>query len=117
MTHVGQKIGLCARRVLGQRLDQVALPDGVAPPADFGRAAGMSIERAWRCRDKLASGGLVAMSKGVPGFEWEGMPIDGMSRAVAEVMTEEHVEVRAMFLWLCDATAQSPWQSDLRDAD
>ena len=98
-------------------LDRVALPEVVAPPADFGRAAGMSIERAWRCRDKLASGGLVAMSKGVPGFEWEGMPIDGMSRAVAEVMTEEHVEVRAMFLWLCDATARSPWQSDLRDPD
>jgi hypothetical protein len=32
-------------------------------------------------------------------------------------MTEEYLEVRAMFLWLCDETARSPWQSDLRDAD
>ena len=98
-------------------LDRIALPDVVAPPARFGPAAGMSIERAWRCRDKLSSGGLVAMSKGVPGFEWEGMHIDAMSPALAEIMTDEHVEVRAMFLWLCDGTAQSPWQSDLRDRD
>ena len=98
-------------------LDRLALPDAVEPPAAFGRAAAMAIERTWRCRDKLTSGGLVAMSKGVPGFEWEGMHIDAMPRVLVEVMTEEHVEVRAMFLWLCDGTAQSPWQSDLRDVD
>jgi hypothetical protein len=98
-------------------LDRVASPDAVVPPADFGRAAAMAIERTWRCRDKLTSGGLVAMSKGVPGFEWEGMHIDAMPRVLAEVMTDEQVEVRAMFLWLCDGTAQSPWQSDLRDVD
>ena len=96
-------------------LDRVALPDALEPPADFGPAAGMSIERTWRCRDKLTSGGLVAMTRGVPGFEWEGMAIDDMPRVLAEVMTEEYLEVRAMFLWLCDETARSPWQSDLRD--
>ena len=95
----------------------MALPEALSPPAEFGRAAGMSIERAWRCRDKLTSGGLVAMTKGVPGFEWEGMEVDVMPRVLAEVMTEEYLEVRAMFLWLCDGTARSPWQSDLRDAD
>ena len=98
-------------------LDRVALPDALTPPADFGPAAGMSIERTWRCRDKLTSGGLVAMTRGVPGFEWEGMAIDEMPHALAEVATQESVEVRAMFLWLCDETARSPWQSDLRDAD
>jgi hypothetical protein len=98
-------------------LDRVALPDALEPPLDFGPAAGMSIERTWRCRDKLTSGGLVAMTRGVPGFEWEAMAIDEMPRVLAEVMTEEYLEVRAMFLWLCDETARSPWQSDLRDAD
>jgi hypothetical protein len=98
-------------------LDRVALPDRLAPPASFGLAAGMSIERAWRCRDKLTTGGLVAMSKGVPGFTWEGIDIDEMPRALVDVMTDEHVEMRAMFLWLCDEEAQSPWQSDLRSAD
>ena len=98
-------------------LARVVLPDELAPPANFGPAAGMSIERTWRCRDKLTSGGLVAMTRGVPGFEWEGMAIDTMPRALAEVMTEEYLELRAMFLWLCDETARSPWQSDLRDAD
>jgi hypothetical protein len=98
-------------------LDRVALPDALEPPPNFGPAAGMSIERTWRCRDKLTSGGLVAMTRGVPGFEWEGMAIDAMPRVLAEVMTEEYLEVRAMFLWLCDETARSPWQSDLRAAD
>jgi antitoxin component YwqK of YwqJK toxin-antitoxin module len=98
-------------------LDRVALPTAVAPPDDFGRAAGMAIERAWRCVDKLTSGGLVAMSKGVPGFEWEGVAIDVMPRALIEIAADEHAEVRALFCWLCDATAQSPWQGDLRDGD
>jgi hypothetical protein len=98
-------------------LDRAALPDALEPPPNCGPAAGMSIERTWRCRDKLASGGLVAMTRGVPGFEWEGMAIDAMPRVLAEVMTEEYLEVRAMFLWLCDETARSPWQSDLRAAD
>ncbi|HET6148505.1 MAG TPA: hypothetical protein VFH68_13310 [Polyangia bacterium] len=98
-------------------LDRVALPETLSPPATFGLAAGMSIERAWRCRDKLTSGGLVAMCKGVPGFTWEGIDIDEMPLALTDVMADEHVEIRAMFLWLCDDEAQSLWQGDLRSAD
>jgi hypothetical protein len=98
-------------------LDRVALPAVVTPPAEFGRAAGMAIERAWHCRDKLTSGGLVAMSKGVPGFAWEGVHIDVMPRALVEVMADEYIDLRALFCWLCDASAQSPWQSDLREDD
>ncbi len=98
-------------------LDRVALPDDIAPPETFGPAAGMSIERAWRCRDKLNTGGLVAMSKGVPGFDWEGIAIEDMPRALVDVMADEHVEARAAFLWLCDDSAQSPWQDDLRTPD
>jgi hypothetical protein len=98
-------------------LDRVALPAVAAAPASFGRAAGMAIERAWRCRDKLTSGGLVALTKGIPGFEWEGIHVDLMPRLLAEIMTEEQIEVRALFCWLCDAAAESPWQDDLRDID
>jgi hypothetical protein len=76
----------------------------------------MSVERTWRCRDRLTSGGLVAMSRGVPGFEWEGLPIDLMPRILAEIVTEEMVETRALFCWLIDATAESPWQNDLRES-
>jgi antitoxin component YwqK of YwqJK toxin-antitoxin module len=98
-------------------LDHVALPAAATPPASFGQAAGMAVERTWRCRDKLTSGGLVAMTKGVPGFEWEGIHIDLMPRILVEIMTEEQIETRALFCWLCDPAAQSPWQSDLRDSD
>jgi hypothetical protein len=96
-------------------LDRIARPEAVEPPADFGRAAGMAVERAWRCHDKLTSGGLVALGKGVPGFEWEGMAIDLMPRILVEILAEEQNAVRAVFLWLCDPTARSPFQSDLRD--
>jgi len=97
-------------------LDRVALPEALSPPDGFGPAAAMSVERTWRCRDKLTSGGLVAMSKGVPGFVWEGLEIDLMPRVIAEIVADEMVETRALFCWLVDATAQSPWQSDLREA-
>jgi antitoxin component YwqK of YwqJK toxin-antitoxin module len=98
-------------------LGDVALPESLVPPETFGPAAGMAIERAWRCRDKLTTGGLVAMGRGVPGFSWEGIAIDDMPRALVEVMADEHFEVRAMFLWLCDESTQSPWQDDLRTPD
>jgi antitoxin component YwqK of YwqJK toxin-antitoxin module len=97
-------------------LDRVALPETLSPPASFGAAAAMSVERTWRCRDRLTSGGLVAMSRGVPGFEWEGLPIDLMPRILAEIVTEEMVETRALYSWLIDATAESPWQNDLRES-
>jgi antitoxin component YwqK of YwqJK toxin-antitoxin module len=98
-------------------LDGVALPRALAPPADFGLAAGMSIERLWRCRDKLITGGLRALTKGVPGFVWEGLEIDLMPAVLAEIAADEHLEMRAVFYWLCDAGVQSPWQDNLRAPD
>jgi antitoxin component YwqK of YwqJK toxin-antitoxin module len=98
-------------------LDRVALPEALAPPADFGRAATMSVERVWRCRDKLATAGLRAMTRGVPGFVWEGIEIDLLPAVLADIVTEEHVELRALFYWLCDQGIQSPWQDNLRKED
>ncbi len=98
-------------------LDRVALPFELKPPASFGVAAGMSVERTWRCRDKLSTGGLRALTQRLPGFEWEGMEIDEMPGVLAEIATEQYVETRAVFYWLCDAQIRSPWQDDLRDND
>jgi antitoxin component YwqK of YwqJK toxin-antitoxin module len=98
-------------------LERVALPTAVRPPAAFGTAAGMSIERLWRCRDKLITGGLRALTKGVPGFVWEGLEIDLMPAVLAEIAADEHLEMRAVFYWLCDAGVQSPWQDNLRAPD
>jgi hypothetical protein len=95
-------------------LDRVALPEALAPPAAFGQAAAMSVERTWRCRDKLTTAGLRAMSRGVPGFVWEGVDIDAMPIALADIATDEHVDTRALFYWLCDEGIQSPWQDNLR---
>jgi len=95
-------------------LDHVALPDDIVPPATFGQAAVMIMERTWRCHDKLNSTGLLALTKGIPGFEWAGTAIDLVPGVLAEVALDEYVEARAIFAWLCDGQNQSPWQDDLR---
>jgi len=95
-------------------LDSIALPDRLAPPPDFGQAVGMAIERQWRARDRLMSYGLIARTKGVRGFEWEGMQIDEMPAFLAEIVAEEYTDLRALFFFLCDDHQQSPWQDNLR---
>jgi hypothetical protein len=98
-------------------LPRVDLPDEVVPPESFGAAAGLSIERLWRCRDRLITGSLRAMTKGVPGFQWEGFEIDVIPSALAEIAADEFREMRAVFYWLCDEGVQSPWQSNVRLPD
>ncbi|MEP6654130.1 MAG: hypothetical protein ABJA82_12275, partial [Myxococcales bacterium] len=98
-------------------LDAPGLPQSLQPPPTFGRAAVMTMERVWRCRDKLRTSGLLALTKGIPGFEWEGTTIDELPAALADVVLDEYVEARAIFSWLCDPANRSPWQEDLRTAD
>ena len=98
-------------------LDRVALPDTIVAPTDFGLAAGMSVERFWRCRDRIITGGLRAMTQGVPGFHWEGIEIDELPLVLAEIAAAELREMRAVFYWMCDAGVQSPWQQNVRMAD
>jgi hypothetical protein len=98
-------------------LDRVALPQRVAAPAAFGQAAGLSIERLWRCRDRVITGGLRALTQGVPGFKWEGVEIDVLPVVLAEIAADEYREMRAVFYWLCDEGVQSPWQDNVRTPD
>ncbi|MBC8133379.1 MAG: hypothetical protein H7X95_10400 [Deltaproteobacteria bacterium] len=98
-------------------LQRVALPQSSIPPAAFGHAAAMTMERTWRCRDKLQTSGLLALTKGIAGFDWEGTPIDLVPSAFADVALDEYLEARAVFSWLCDTANRSPWQDDLRTVD
>ncbi len=95
-------------------LDRVALPESMSPPANFAEAVGMAIERHWRSRDKLTTAGLRAMTKGLRGFEWEGMEIDAMPAFLAEIVAQEYTDLRAVFFFLCDDRQESPWQDNLR---
>jgi MORN repeat variant len=95
-------------------LDRVALPERLDPPASFGQAAGMVIARYFRAQDAVATGGLRSVTAGVPGFRWEGMDIDGMARHFAEMVHDEYLEMRAVFLFLASPENLSPFQSDLR---
>jgi antitoxin component YwqK of YwqJK toxin-antitoxin module len=97
-------------------LDKVALPDRLAPPPNFNQAVGMAIERQWRAWDKLTTGGIMALSKGVRAFEWEGLDIDFISPALVELVAQEYTDLRAVFFFLCDDRQESPWQDNLRRA-
>jgi antitoxin component YwqK of YwqJK toxin-antitoxin module/tetratricopeptide (TPR) repeat protein len=78
-------------------LDEVRLPDAVRAPAAFGLAATATVERTWRCRDRLNTGGLLALTKGIPGFDWEGTPIDLVPAVLVDVALDEQLEARAVF--------------------
>ena len=97
-------------------LDRVALPERLAPPANFNQAVGMAIERQWRAWDKLSTGGIMALTKGVRAFEWEGIDIDFISPALVELVAHEYTDLRALFFFLCDDRQESPWQDNLRRA-
>jgi hypothetical protein len=109
-------VGLCWM-CWGVGLERVALPEEIRPPDEFGQAAGLSIERLWRCRDRLVTGGLRALTQGVPGFQWEGLEIELMPPLLAEIASDEFREMRAVFYWLCDEGVQSPWQHNVRLPD
>ena len=66
-------------------LDEVTMPDRLVERPALGRAVGMAIERHWRCRDRLTTAGLRALTQGVPSFSWEGMEIDVMPRLLVEI--------------------------------
>ena len=95
-------------------LDHVGYPQQVSPPPQFARQAILTMERTWRCNDRLNTHGLLALTKGVASFDWEGTSIDLVPEALVDVALEEYLERRAVFAWLCDPINRSPWQDDLR---
>ena len=97
-------------------LDRVALPDAVTARPEMARAMKLFVQRSWRIKDRLGSGSLIARSKGIPGFEWQGVDIDALPRHLAEMAAAEYIAVRSMFIWLASSDAVSPFQDDIRDA-
>ncbi len=97
-------------------LREVALPKAIAPPKDFGQAAGMAVERLWRARDLRLTGGEGARRSKAPGFAWEGVEIDQLHPALVSMCENEYAEMAAMFRWIADAGHRSPWQDNLRDS-
>jgi len=99
----------------GVGLDRVALPGEVAVPADLAPAMQMIVRRTWRIKDRMSTGGLLARSQGVPGFDWQGIDIDALPPHLIDTVASEYLAVRSMFLWLA-SDALTPFQDDLRDA-
>ena len=90
------------------------MPRKLAPPADFGKAAGMSQQRLWRSRDQRAFNGKNAQQHGVASFEWEGTDMAEIPPPVAGIAEQQYAEMQALFYWLVDAKLKTPWQDNLR---
>jgi hypothetical protein len=89
----------------------VQLPGEVAPPADYGQAAGMAQQRLWRARDLRVMGQREVDS---PSFQWEGMAIEEVPVALAHLAEAQYADMQALFYWLTDKTVRSPWQDNVR---
>jgi hypothetical protein len=97
-------------------LDRVALPTSIAPAERLTEAMQMIVKRHWRAQDRLKTGGLLALTKGVPGFDWEGMEIDVVPSHVTWMVVAEYLAPRSMFVWLASPDALTPFEDDIRDA-
>ncbi len=95
-------------------LTEVALPKKLAPPEDFGKAAGMAQQRLWRSRDQRAFSGRNARQHGVASFEWEGTDMAEIAPPVAGIAEQQYAEMQALFYWLVDSKLKTPWQDNLR---
>jgi hypothetical protein len=95
-------------------LDRVALPESIHPPETLAAAMKMVVERDWRASDQLRTRGLLALTNGVSGFEWQGMDIAAVPAHFVEMVAAEYLAARSMFLWLASPDALSPFQDDLR---
>lgn len=95
-------------------LTEVAMPEELSPPEDFGKAAGMAQQRLWRSRDQRAFNGRNAKQHGVASFEWEGTDMGEIAPPVAGIAEQQYAEMQALFYWLVDAKLKTPWQDNLR---
>jgi hypothetical protein len=93
----------------------LALPDALAQPPRLAGAIQVAVSRCWRACDRLRTGGLLARSNGVQGFEWQGIDIDMLPPHLVEVAAAEYLATRSMFLWLVTPDTLSPFQDDLRE--
>ncbi|XXF76199.1 thioredoxin domain-containing protein [Myxococcaceae bacterium GXIMD 01537] len=92
----------------------VRMPQHLAPPADFGLAAGQASQRLWQCRDRRYRGGQGSRDAGMPSFTLEGVDLQSLDSSMVGIAEEQYAETQAMFFWLTSATNVSPWQNDLR---
>jgi hypothetical protein len=97
-------------------LDELALPTSLVPRPRFGSAVNDAMQRVFRIRDQLSTGGLISRARGVPSFVWDGLDVSTLSSRFSEIAKRQFVERRAMFFFLLFPQNLSPFQSDLRQA-
>jgi len=91
-------------------------PRAIEPPAALLPAMQLIVQRHWRANDRVKTGGLIALGKRVPGFDWLGVGIDDMPDHMVSGVLAELLAVRSMFLWLLSPDTLSPFQDDIVSA-
>ncbi|NBD08176.1 thioredoxin family protein [Corallococcus silvisoli] len=89
------------------------MPSRIAPPADYGQAAGQASQRLWQSRDRRIRGGA-SPTKAGDGFLFEGVALGDLHPSLVSIAERQYAETQAMFYWLNDPDHVSPWQSNLR---
>ncbi|PTL85904.1 thioredoxin [Vitiosangium sp. GDMCC 1.1324] len=92
----------------------IRMPEQIAPPADFGLAAGQAAQRLWQCRDRRIRGGRGAQESGSPTFAFEGVELPELHPNLVGIPEQQYAETQAMFYWLTNTAHVSPWQNNLR---
>ncbi|MBN9687516.1 MULTISPECIES: thioredoxin domain-containing protein [unclassified Corallococcus] len=89
------------------------MPTRIAPPADYGQAAGQTSQRLWQSRDRKFRGNASTTKPG-QGFLFEGVALGDLHPNLVSIAERQYAETQAMFYWLNDPDNVSPWQSNLR---
>ncbi|NOK09145.1 thiol reductase thioredoxin, partial [Corallococcus exercitus] len=89
------------------------MPTRIAPPADYGQAAGQASQRLWQSRDRKFRGDASTTKPG-QGFLFEGVALGDLHPNLVSIAERQYAETQAMFYWLNDPDHVSPWQSNLR---
>ncbi|MHA7628831.1 thioredoxin domain-containing protein [Corallococcus sp. M7] len=89
------------------------MPTRIAPPADYGQAAGQASQRLWQSRDRKFRGNASTTKPG-QGFLFEGVALGDLHPNLVSIAERQYAETQAMFYWLNDPDNVSPWQSNLR---
>ncbi|NOK32843.1 thiol reductase thioredoxin [Corallococcus exercitus] len=89
------------------------MPTRIAPPADYGQAAGQASQRLWQSRDRKFRGDASTTRPG-QGFLFEGVALGDLHPNLVSIAERQYAETQAMFYWLNDPDHVSPWQSNLR---
>ncbi len=88
-------------------MSEVGLPEKLAPPPTWQKAAGMTVDRL-NCLRVRQQGEQSEVR-----FAVDGLAVSSLQGPALGIAEQQYSATCAVFEWLGDADRQSPWRSDL----